>query len=395
MLLDKDPYRCFMPYSPVAVPNGQGPLDGLTLGVKDLYDVVGYRTGSGCPIALAMSEVATTTAPAVQKLLDAGARFVGKTHTDELAWSMYGMNAHFGTPVNPAAPDRIPGGSSSGSAVAVAAGLCDIALGTDTGGSVRAPASFCRIWGIRPTHGRISLDGVQPLGRSYDTAGVFARDAGTLLRAMSVLLDDDGPTLDTPRMMRPVQMWDDVGEAQRAVLEGAFVDIPHQPLDNLYPDGIDALYETFLTTMSADAKRDIVPFIRASGMPTVRGIDGRAAAAEALTDEQAAIGRAARDTFRAHVDALLGADGVLMAPVSHDAPFRLDAPESVFDSYRHHAMRLLCVAGLAGLPQVVMPAGDVDGAPYGVSLIGPRGSDLSLIRLAHSLSAYTKQEIPA
>ncbi|WP_281354819.1 amidase family protein [Chelativorans alearense] len=118
------------------------------------------------------------TTPAIQRVFDAGARFVGKTHTDELAWSLYGMNPHFGTPVNPAAPDRIPGGSSSGSAVA--AGIADIGIGTDTGGSVRAPASFCGIWGLRPTHGRIPLKGCMELAASLDTCGFFARDAATM-----------------------------------------------------------------------------------------------------------------------------------------------------------------------------------------------------------------------
>ncbi len=395
MLIEKDAYNCYMPYPPVAVPAGRGPLSGLSFAVKDLFDVAGYRTGAGCPMALAMSEVKPANAPAVQALLDAGARFTGKTHTDELAWSMYGMNAHFGTPVNPAAPDRIPGGSSSGSAVAVAAGLCDIALGSDTGGSVRAPASFCGIWGIRPTHGRISLAGVRPLAASYDTCGVFARDGATLHRAMSVLLSDDAP-IAAPRYLKPVEMYRALGAAQRAVLESRFARVEAAPLEGLYPGGIDAVYQTFLTTMSADARRDVLPFIRSSGMPLVRGIDGRAAAAEALTEAEAAEGAAARDAFRAHVDGLLGRDGVLLAPVTHDAPFALDAPGEVFDSYRHHAMRLLCVAGLAGLPQVVLPAGQVDGAPYGMSLIGPRGSDLSLIRLAQSLSpASALQEATA
>ncbi|WP_231558965.1 amidase family protein [Paracoccus sp. PAMC 22219] len=148
-----DPWHAFLPYPPVPVPHAaQGPLSGLTLAVKDIYHVAGYRTGAGCPLYLAASPVHHATAPCVQSLLDAGAEFVGKVHTDELAWSMYGMNAHFGTPVNPAAPDRIPGGSSSGSAVAVAGGLADIAIGSDTGGSVRAlPAFAGHGGGDRPT----------------------------------------------------------------------------------------------------------------------------------------------------------------------------------------------------------------------------------------------------
>lgn len=385
MLIDKDPYHCFMPYPPIAVPNGDGPLSGLRLAVKDIYDVAGYRTGNGNPLALAMSEVKDSTCPAAQALLDAGAAFVGKTHTDELAWSMYGMNAHFGYVQNPAAPGRITGGSSSGSAAAVAGGLADIAIGSDTGGSVRAPASFCGIWGLRPTHGRIPLDGVMELAPSYDTCGLFARDGETLLRAHSVLQSDDAPLPDIPRLLWPVEMMDQLGEAQRAVCDAGFAELGAAPLVGLYAQGVDTVYQTFLTTMGADAKKHIVPYIRQSGMPLVRGIDGRAAAAEALTEDEITPACTARAAFTAHVDALLGTDGVILAPVVHDAPFRFDAPVEVFDDFRHVSQRLLCVAGLAGLPQVVFPAGKVDGAPYGLSLIGPRGSDLSLIRLAMTL----------
>jgi amidase len=299
---------------------------------------------------------------------------------------MYGMNAHFGTPVNPAAPDRIPGGSSSGSAVAVAGGLADIALGTDTGGSVRAPASFCGIWGLRPTHGHISLDLVQPLAPSYDTAGFFARDGVTLGRAAKALMGEDRVVLSQdPDLMRPIDMMPDLGRNQRAIYDKVFGGLSAKDV-NVYPKGAAVAYGTFLTTISGDAKSAIVPWIRASRMPLVRGIDGRVAAAEDLTENQIIEATLARDDFTAHITTLLGTTGVLLAPTVPEAPFRLDAPVEVFDRYRHDAMRLLCVAGLAGLPQVTFPAGQIDDAPFGLSLIGPRGSDVSLITLATKLS---------
>src|ERR687890_786551 len=183
MLLDSDPARAFMPYPAADVPHAaEGKLTGLTFAAKDLFDVAGYPTSGGSPHLLALSGVKTRTAPTVQRLLDAGARLVGKTITDELAFSMNGKNAHFGTPVNGAAPDRIPGGSSSGSAAAVSNGLCDFALGTDTGGSVRAPASHCGLFGIRPTHGRVSLEGCHDLAPSFDSCGYFTRDGSTFTR---------------------------------------------------------------------------------------------------------------------------------------------------------------------------------------------------------------------
>ncbi|WP_312798543.1 amidase family protein, partial [Tianweitania sp.] len=170
----QDGVNAFMPNTQVIVPNSQnGPLSRLSFAVKDIYDVAGLPTGGGNPVKLAESQPAKITAPSVQLLLDAGARFAGKTQTDELTFSLMGQNAHYPEPVNSAAPDRVTGGSSSGSAAAVAAGLVDFALGSDTGGSIRAPASFCGLIGLRPTHGRISLDGAMPLAPSLDTFGWF------------------------------------------------------------------------------------------------------------------------------------------------------------------------------------------------------------------------------
>jgi len=388
MLLKSDPVRAFMPYPAVDVAGtADGPLAGLTFAVKDLFDVAGYRTGCGCPMKLAESDVKTVNALAVQRLLDAGARFVGKTHTDELAWALYGMNAHFGTPVNPAAPDRIPGGSSSGSAAAVAAGLADIGIGTDTGGSVRAPSSFCGLWGLRPTHGRISLEGCMELAASFDTCGFFARDAKTLDLAGSVLLGADAIVLpETPRLLTSTDMVAQLGSAQRAIYDGVFGELDAAPV-TVYPEGgADALYEAFRILQGCDAKRSIVPYIEASGMPLARGIDSRYEHAKSMTEADEEAGNRVRSALRTHLDTLLGTDGVLLAPVVHDAPFKLDAPDQVFEGFRHQAMRLLCVGGMSGLPQVVIPASRIDGAPYGVSMIGPRGSDASLIALAARLA---------
>ena len=194
MLPTRDPLNAFLDLPDVPVANAAtGPLAGLSLGVKDIFDVAGYVTGCGNPEKFAEGEPARATAPAVQKLLDAGARFAGKTQTEELAFSMLGQNVHFPHPVNPAAPDRVTGGSSSGSVAAVAGGLADIATGSDTGGSVRAPASFCGLIGLRTTHGRISLEGTMPLAPSFDTFGWFASDIETYETVGEVLLGQDAP----------------------------------------------------------------------------------------------------------------------------------------------------------------------------------------------------------
>src|SRR5687768_7953515 len=179
-------------------PTGDGPLAGLQFAVKDLIDVAGHPTGCGNPTWLETHPRAAVSAVCVEQLLAAGATCIGKTITDEVAFSLLGENYFYGTPLNPAAPDRVPGGSSSGSASAVACGLADFALGTDTGGSVRVPASNCGIWGLRPTHGALSLAGVNPFAPTYDTVGVLARSADVLARAAAVLLASEIPGAVTP-----------------------------------------------------------------------------------------------------------------------------------------------------------------------------------------------------
>ena len=165
-----------------------GPLAGLTVAVKDCYDIAGTRTGIGSPEWVADHAPAPVTADAVRRVLDAGATVVGKTVCDEFMYSITGANAHYGTPLNPRAPDRLPGGSSSGSASAVAGGACDLALGTDTGGSIRVPASLCGLYGLRTTHGRVGMAGIQAMAPSFDSAGWLACGPGVLRAAGSVLL---------------------------------------------------------------------------------------------------------------------------------------------------------------------------------------------------------------
>src|SRR5438270_2833510 len=173
-------------------PTGSGSLDGLCFAVKDVIDVAGCKTGCGNPTWRDSHPTAVAHAVCVEQLLRAGASCVGKAICDELAFSLMGENYHYGTPLNPRAPDRVPGGSSSGSASAVAQGLVDFALGTDTGGSVRVPAANVGIWGLRPTHGRVSVAGVIPFSPTFDTVGVLAGDIDVLGRAAAVLLGQEG-----------------------------------------------------------------------------------------------------------------------------------------------------------------------------------------------------------
>ena len=392
MLLPHDPAHAFVPYPAVAVPNApEGPLAGLTLAVKDLYDVCGYPTGGGSPHVLALSGIKDRTAPAVQRLLDAGARFVGKTNTDELAYSMNGKNAHFGTPRNGAAPDRIPGGSSSGSASAVSNGLADVALGSDTGGSVRAPASHCGLFGIRPTHGRVPIDLCLPLAPSFDTVGYFTRDPDTFERVGAVLLGlDDAALPERPGLLLAAGAFAalarDVREVLAVLVQGFEAQLGQATIVEPAPEGIETLYWAFRRLQGREAWEADGALIERHGLRLGPGVAERFAYAAALTDAEVASARPIRETASGRLRGILAADAVLLLPTMPDIAPLLSDTEQALDGYRNEALNLLCLSGLAGLPQVTMPLASRLGAPLGVSLMGPAGSDLSLVRLAARLA---------
>ncbi len=393
-----DPAHAFVPYPEAHVAQAaSGPLSGLRFAVKDLFDVAGHPTGGGNPLLLALSSIKGRNAPTVQRLLDAGAAFAGKTVTDELAFSMNGQNAHFGAPVNGAAPDRISGGSSSGSAAAVSNGLVDFALGTDTGGSVRAPASHCGLLGLRPTHGRVSLAGAMDLAPSLDTCGWFARDAATFARVAEVLLgDDDRPLPERPRLLWPQTLWQqllpEAAPALQAAAEAVQASLgPATPVEVVLDD-LDAMYWHLRHIQGREAWMTHGGFIERFAPPLGPGVAERFAWSRQVSDAQVAEAWAYRRRIRAHVEALLGNDGLLLLPSMPDvAPLR-SAPESALEDYRNRAIRLLCLAGLTGLPQLSLPLAwrhDLGPrpVPLGLSLLGPRGSDRSLVALAQRLMA--------
>jgi amidase len=394
MSMLRDAARAFMPYPEAPVAHAaSGPLAGLTFAVKDLFDVAGYPTSGGQPFVLAMSGIKTKTAPTVQRLLDAGARFVGKTITDELAFSMNGQNAHFGSPVNGAAPDRISGGSSSGSASAVSNQLCDFALGSDTGGSVRAPANHCALVGLRPTHGRISLENVLDLAPSFDTCGWFARDVATFARVADVLLDADLSPLPEGRvrLLAPTDLWGllapEVVDAQRVPRDRIEAVLGLAAPVEVVLDGSDAMYWSFRYLQGREAWRSDGALIDRFKPPLGPGVKDRFAWARDVSDAQVAAASAFRERFRDHLAALLGNDGVLLIPTMPDIAPLASADEAGLEDYRNAATRLLCSAGLAGFPQLSLPLGARLGAPLGISLLGPAGSDRSLVRLAEQIVA--------
>ncbi len=386
-----DHARAFVPYPDSPVPGAAtGPLIDLGFAAKDIFDVAGYRTGCGSPTVLAMAQVQQRTAPAVQALLDAGARFVGKTVTDELAFSMNGQNAHFGSPINGAAPDRITGGSSSGSASAVSMRLCDVALGTDTGGSVRAPANHCGLVGIRPTHGRISLEGVMPLAPSLDTCGWFARDLPTFARIGDVLLGaDPAPLPARPRLLEARDLWALAEPGAAAALRPAARRAVEQfgaaaPVDVVL-ESVEAMYWNFRYIQGHEAWQTCGPLIERHAPSLGPGVRDRFQWSRNVTDEQILPARDFRQRFRRRLADLLGSDGMLILPTMPDIAPLVGDDEIQLEGYRNRAIQLLCCAGLSGFPQLSLPLAMRDGAPLGLSLLGPPGSDRSLIAHAARL----------
>lgn len=391
-----DSARAFMPYPKSDVPHADtGPLLGLSFAVKDLFDVAGYPTSGGQPFLLAMSGIKTSTAPAVQALLDAGAKFAGKTVTDELAFSLNGQNAHFGSPINAAAPNRIAGGSSSGSVAAVAHGLVDVALGTDTGGSIRAPASHCGVVGLRPSHGRISLQGTLELAPSLDTCGWFSRNIDVFHRVAEVLLGTDARTfLDAPRLIKPVEVWALLSPEVHESFAPGLARVEKrlgavQTLSILGGTRFEDLYWAFRFIQGHEAWMVDGPLIEGFNPPLGTGVAQRFAWSRTVTRDQWIEALALRARYTEFLTELLGDNGLLILPSMPDVAPLIDAEESSLEDYRVKAQQMLCLSGLCGLPQISLPLASRLGAPLGLSLMGPRGSDMKLVSVARSLMQKT------
>jgi amidase len=367
----------------------RGPLLGLTFAVKDIYDVAAHRTGFGSPDWLRTHGPAAQTAPVVQRLLDAGADLVGKTHTDELTWSLTGENAHYGAPVNVSAPGRITGGSSSGSASAVAAGVVDFAVGSDTGGSVRLPASFCGILGMRPTHGRIPLDGVCPLAPSFDTCGWFARDAGVFERVGRTSLCDDALAPPPARLLIAQDAFEVAGErvghALRSALDkvAALVGMP-EPV-TVGDEPLTRWIDYFRFLQGAEAWACHGEWITREKPALGPGVKERFAWAPTVGPEDITRARTRREEIARRMAEKLGGGAVLALPSAPCIALLRNSPTKVLDDLRARALPILCIAGLARLPQVSLPLAELDGCPLGLSLIAARGNDTLLLELAGRL----------
>lgn len=382
----------FMPHdlSAPILGTADGPLAGLSVAVKDMYDIAGYRTGGGSPDWLRTQSPASSNAGAVQRLLDAGATLIGKTICDEFFFSLTGANAHYGTPVNPRAPGRLPGGSSSGSAAATAAGICDIGLGSDTGGSVRIPAAFCGVFGMRPTHGRVDLSGAMAMAPSFDVGGWFARDAEKFRHVGQVLLDYAGAEAPLRRLVVLEDAFEqadvEVSALLRKKLQALAGNLPPATQARIAPDGLDIWRESFRIIQAWEVWRVYGEFVTKNRARLGPGIRERMEFAASVSDQDVAAARRIRQHSRDVIEQTTPSGTILALPTAPCIAPPTDTSAEALESLRARAMRLTCIAGQAGLPQVTIPAGSIAGCPVGLSFIGWRGSDEVLLELTARLA---------
>jgi amidase len=400
-----DPWNVYANEHVAAEPTGSGPLDGLSFAIKDVFDLRGHASGAGNPDWLRTHGPAERHAPVVERLLGQGAKLRGATITDELMFSINGENAHYGTPVNPAAPDRIPGGSSSGSAVAVAARLADFAIGTDTGGSVRVPASYCGVYGIRPTHGAVAAEGLIPLARSFDTVGWMARDARIMLNVGRALLSNQTTTTAQPpsshgftRLLIAEDMWELADAATRDALAACLPAIAGLVTQGesvtVAPDqgGLNGWKNAFRIIQGHEIWREHGDWIAETSPAFGDDIGDRFRWASNIAEPELQDSLAVQRAAILRMAQLLDDNTVIVAPtVPSIAPPKNGSGEDI-ELRRQQTFQLCCVAGLCGMPQVTMPISGEGGLPVGLSFIAARGRDLGLLQwLVDASERLTKE----
>ena len=397
--IPSDAVGALMPHSLTEPMAGaaSGPLAGRTFMVKDLFAIQGRKVSNGNPDWYADAQPAKETAPVITKLLSAGATLTGVTVCDEFFYSVLGTNIHYGSPHNVKAPRHVTGGSSCGSAAAVASGMCDFALGSDTGGSIRVPAAFCGLYGLRPTHGRIDMRGATPMAPSYDTVGVLAGDAGLFRDVCRVLLDGDAVQAPVQRLLLAQDI---VGRSEASIDE-----VLWQDLDRLGPalpaaehvdiagEEIDDWRNAFRVIQGFEIQSTLMPFALSHADGLGPAIRERFEVAARVTPDEAKAARAVRAKATERLTELLKPGTVLALPTTPTLPPERDIPDGAsFAAFRAETLASTCLAGHAGLPQISIPAGMAAGCPTGLSFIGWRGGDEALLDLAVALAPRMQRE---
>ena len=368
----------------------EGVLSELTFVFKDLFDVKGYATGAGNPAWLTSHEPAQQTASVIKKLLAQGANCVGRVQTDELAYSLNGQNIHYGTPVNPLAPGCLPGGSSSGSAVAVANGEADFSIGTDTGGSVRVPASYCGLFGLRPTLGKLALDNTFELAKSFDTAGIFSHDLTILSTVFNVLAEQKQPGEKSTTLYLDSTLANQLSPQRLSGLKHWCVEANIELLScNLLADTeqtLDDLSLLFRTIQGFEIIEGHNAWLTEHGDSLDPSIMQRVIWARSITQQQYVEAKAQQQTFQQKLSALFNEmHGLWILPTTPSGPPALAMAGDELAEYRSQLMGLTSIAGLAGFPQLHLPMQGLTEGPCGFSLMSIANKEADLIETGLSL----------
>ena len=364
-----------------------GPLAGLTFMVKDLFAIAGRKVSNGNPDFYEHATPAHETAPVITRLLDAGASCTGITICDEFFYSVLGSNAHYGQPVNSRAPEHVTGGSSCGSAAAVAASMCDFALGSDTGGSIRVPASFSGLHGLRPTFGRIDTKGATPMAPSYDTIGFLAREAELARKIGHVLLEGDGVAAKIDRLILAEDFFGhaeaSADQALWRVLASIGPALPAPEHRTIVGEELDEWRDAFRLIQGFEIQSTLLPFIQSHNADLGPGIKERFEVAAQITYAEAEAARAKRTEIVNHLTRLVPPGTLIVLPTTPTLPPEREIPDGAsFSEFRAHTLDYTCLAGHAGLPQISIPATEAAGCPIGLSFIGWKGADEALLDLA-------------
>ncbi|WP_447725837.1 amidase [Sphingomonas koreensis] len=348
---------------------------GPRVAIKDCLDIAGCRTCLGSR-AFADAEPATRNADVVGGLLRAGAHIVGKTNMHELAYGVTGLNEWHGTPVNPSFPDRVPGGSSSGSAVAVAAGIVDFAIGTDTGGSIRVPAACCGVTGLKPTFARVSRSGAYPATSSLDCVGPLARDVAMIERAMTMI----DPTFVIEHRPENVVLGVVQVEADPDILSAVDKAIARSGLRTV-PVLLPSFTEAFNAGLAIMAAEMAPLFGYLCGTGKLGpDVDARLRAAQEVTADQLALAEEVRVRFGAQVDQALAGVDALVLPTMPSVPLRIDEAGDAPRTLRMTS--LVRPFNLSGHPALSLPLWTAEKLPAGLQLVGAQNDDAALCALA-------------
>ena len=358
-----------------------GLLKDLKFVTKDMCDIKNFKTSCGNPDFYKKCKPANDFAPFLKKILNKGAKLKGITICDEFFYSVIGENNHYGTPVNLNAPNCVPGGSSSGSAAALTTNLYDFSIGSDTGGSVRVPASFCGLYGIRPTHGRIDATGVYPMAPSFDTIGWFSRDVDIFKKVGSVLLNKDEASNIS---FNSYVIAEDLLELAEENLQRQFIEYLNTNLPNLLRIKISIkdkaeIADYFRILQGGEIKEHVIPWIEKNNPEISTEINNRIKMASNITKDEINLAKKFRKDLISEVNVSLPKGNIAIFPTTPFSAPLCGQDEYALGASRKKLMSMTSITGMTSRPQISIPKLKDKTGPVGISLLGWENSDEILL----------------